>query len=125
MSHGHRKGFTLLELLIVVVILGVLAAVVIPRVTANATEAKRVTCSQNVALINGMVEKWYADRGSWPLDSLEDIAADPAYFPNGIPKCPVTGAKYILDKVTHRVAAHHISAESLGFIERLIAPILP
>ena len=124
MSHGHRKAFTLLELLIVVVILGVLAAIIIPRVTANAAEAKKVACSQNVGLINGMVEKWYVDKGKWPLDSLEDIGADPAYFPKGIPKCPVTGAKYMLNSVTHRVSHLHVSAEAQGFIERLIAPIL-
>jgi len=40
---GLAAGFTLLELLIVVVILGTLAAVIIPRFTVSATEAKRNT----------------------------------------------------------------------------------
>ena len=38
--------------------------------------------------------------------SLSDMEADPAYLPNGIPRCPITGSKYTLDAAKHRVSGH-------------------
>ena len=99
-------GFTLLELLIVVVILGILAAIVIPRFTVSAADAKKNSCAQNVANINTQVERWYFEKGSWPKVDLSDISADTTYFPTGIPKCPVNDSVYDTDATTHRVTGH-------------------
>ena len=57
----------------------------------------------NRAQINAAVERWYLDKGSWPLNNLSDIGADPNYFPDGIPPNPETGAAYMLNATTHRV----------------------
>jgi len=102
-----KSAFTLVEILAVVVILGILAAVVVPRVLVSSADAKTNACYQNKASINTAVEKWYFDKGSWPLDTLADIGADPDFFPDGIPVCPVDGiTAYALDPVTHRVTGH-------------------
>lgn len=102
-----RRAFTLLEMLIVVVILGIVAAVVIPRFTVSADEAKKSSCQQIKARINSLVELWYFRKGAWPKNNLSDIGGDPDYFPEGIPPCPVNGKKYKLDPQTHRVKGHH------------------
>jgi len=100
-------GFTLLELLIVVVILGILAAIVIPRFTVSAADAKRNSCAQNVASVNTQVERWYFEKGSWPASDLSNVGADTTYFPTSVPKCPVDGSAYTLDATIHRVTGHN------------------
>lgn len=103
-----RSGFTLIEILAVVVILGILAVVVVPRVLASSATAKVNACYQNKAAINTAIEKWYFDSGTWPLDALTDIAANMNYFPEGIPVCPVDGTVYAMDPLigNYRVAGH-------------------
>jgi hypothetical protein len=63
-------------------------------------------CDQNVAEINAAIERWYTDKGHWPADDLSDIGQDPRYFPEGIPRCPVTREPYSIDPRTHRVLRH-------------------
>lgn len=99
------RAFTMLELVVVVVILGILAVVVVPRFIVSAEETKRHGCEANAAQINLLVERWYFEKGSWPQPDLSDIGADPDYFPNGLPKCPVDGRSYMLAP-NQRVTPH-------------------
>jgi hypothetical protein len=59
-----------------------------------------------VANINTAVERWYFEKGSWPETNLNNIEADPEYFPEGEVRCPVDGTEYKLDGTTHRVQGH-------------------
>lgn len=97
-----RNGFSLLELLAVVTILGIIAVIVIPRVTASSATAKQNACFQNKAEINSAVERYYFDNGSFPAN----LAALAPYFPDGTPNCPVSTNAYTLDGTTHRVQSH-------------------
>ena len=105
-SNQKRIAFTLLELLAVVTILGILAVLIIPRVTNNATNAKEKTCYHNRAQINATVERYRIEVGTWPADNLSDIGANANYFPEGIATCPVSGQAYKLDATTRRVVGH-------------------
>jgi prepilin-type N-terminal cleavage/methylation domain-containing protein len=98
-----RRGFSLLELLAVVTILGIIAVVVIPRISVSSAKAKTEANNQNRAEINSAVERWYFEKGTWPANDLSDIGADTNYFPNGIPTNPVDGSSYSLDAASHRV----------------------
>jgi len=102
-TSGKRFGFSLLELLAVVTILGIIAAIIIPRVTVSNDTAKQRVSEHHKATINAAVERWYIDNNSWPATDLSDIAADPDYFPEGIPTNPVDGSAYTLNATTHRV----------------------
>ena len=100
----RTRGFSLLELLAVVVILGIIALVIIPRISFSSAAAKENACFQNKAEINSAVERYFFNNGSVP-SALGDLDTN-EYFPDGIPNCPVSDAAYTLDAVTGRVTGH-------------------
>ncbi len=109
-STNIRLAFSLMELLAVVVILGLIATLVLPRVISGTDVAKDKTCYHNRGEINITVEQYYLHTGNWPATDLSDIGADPNYFPDGLPTCPVSGAPYRIDGTNHRVVGHESSA---------------
>ena len=98
-----RRGFSLMELLAVVTILGIIAAIIVPRVAVSSDTAKTKVNLHNRATINSAVERWYVEQGSWPANDLSDISTNLNYFPSGLPTNPVDGSAYTLNTTTHRV----------------------
>ncbi len=103
-SKTHRSAFSLLEALAVVVILGIIALVVVSRINFSSAIAKENSCFQNKAEINAAVERYRFENDSLPnnINAL-DV---PAYFPGGVPNCPVSGGNYVLFGATKRVSGH-------------------
>lgn len=95
-----QKGFTLVEVLIVVLIVGVLAAIAIPRIMGGSEAAKRNVCKSNIDLINSQIELYYTTTGTWPK-KLKDVTENLDYFPDGEPECPF-GKKYNMNN-DHRI----------------------
>ena len=98
-----RTGFSLMELLAVVTILGIIAAIIVPRVAVSSDTAKAKVNAHNKATINATVERWYVEKGTWPAVNLSDIGADTNYFPDGLPTNPTNNAAYTIGATTHRV----------------------
>ena len=105
----NKNGVTLVELLIVVLILGALAAIAIPRLTQSADTAKKNTCATNIDIINSQIELYAAENDNIYPANLEVITNSITYFPDGPPQCPVTDANYPSALVNNRVdrSAHN------------------
>ena len=98
----RAKAFTLVELMIVVLILGALAAIAVPRIMGGSAAAKANGCKTNIDTLNSQIELYYANNGAYPA-TLDVVTGDTNYFPDGAPTCPVTGAAYANALVNNRV----------------------
>jgi general secretion pathway protein G len=103
-SRGRsRRGVSLIELMAILTIVGIAAAIVVPRLAVSSDTAKAMDNAHNKAVINSAVERWYIEKGDWPKDNLSDIGADRNYFPTGLPTNPSDNSGYSLNSATHRV----------------------
>jgi|GEM_PF-426585 len=76
-NRSQKKAFTLVELLVVIIILAVLAAVVIPRFADSGLRSKESALKANLRLYRGAVEMFRNDTGAFPA-SLADLTATSA-----------------------------------------------
>ena len=86
----NKKGFSLVELMIVVVIMGILIAVAIPLYGAITTNANNKTCATNIETIKTTAANYYASYDQKPLTSTVELAA--FMDDNTVPVCPLGGA---------------------------------
>lgn len=81
--HSRQRGFTLLEIMIVVVILGVLAALVVPKVMSRPDEARQVAARQDIASIMQALKLYRLDNFRYPSteQGLQALVSQPATEP--------------------------------------------
>ena len=108
-----NSGFTILEVMLVVILISILAAIVIPRFSVSARRAKVQSCEMNRSIINKQVESYYFVEATWPMNDLSDIKVNDNYFPDGIPTCPIDNTSYILVPAPlHRISGHREGADT-------------
>jgi general secretion pathway protein G len=64
MRAHRRRAFTLVELLVVIIIIGILAAVAIPQFGDSSTDAKKSALKENLRTMRSAIEKYYHDHNS-------------------------------------------------------------
>ncbi len=76
---AERAGFTLMELLVVMVILGLLAALVGPRIWKNVTMSKQTTARTQIELLGQGLDQFRLDTGRYPAaqEGLEALRTNP------------------------------------------------
>jgi len=100
MRWNNKKGFTLIEVLFVVIVIAVIAAIALGRITTTTAVAKANACKANQSMMNLQIEQYRLDTGDWPA-TLVTVTQDTDYFPDGEPECPSGGA-YTMSGTTYR-----------------------
>ncbi len=80
------RGFTLIELMVVVVILGILAGLIIPKIMGKPEEAKRLKARMQIEQLEQSLKLYYLDNGEYPTteQGLNALVEKPATEP--VPK---------------------------------------
>jgi general secretion pathway protein G len=78
-----QKGFTLIEIMVVVVILGVLAAFIVPQILSRPDEAKMIKAQQDVVRIESALDMYRLDNGVYPTQAqgLDALVKQPSTPP--------------------------------------------
>ena len=78
-----EKGFTLLEIMVVIVILGVLASMIVPNLLGNKDKADRQKVVSDVVALENSLDMYKLDNGSYPSSDqgLEALVSEPSGSP--------------------------------------------
>src|SRR5438270_99292 len=95
----QRRGFTLVEIMIVVLIMATLLAVAMPQFQAAGRRARATACQRNLKEIMCAKERWAMDNNRGPLDtpSMTELAV-PGVYMKGTPVCP-SGGTYTVGRL--------------------------
>jgi len=61
-----QRGFTLIEMMVVIAIIGVLAALIVPKIMSRPDEARRVAAKQDIATVMQALQLYRLDNGRYP-----------------------------------------------------------
>jgi general secretion pathway protein G len=82
-----RRGFTLIELMVVLTIVALLLSIAVPRYYGSLDKSKEAVLKENLFQLRDAISKYQADKGKYP-ESLEALAADK--YLRKVPLDPIT-----------------------------------
>ncbi|MBF0518425.1 MAG: type II secretion system major pseudopilin GspG [Nitrospirae bacterium] len=103
---NNRKGFTLMEILIVVMIIGLIASLIAPNIMGRFARSQEEIAKAQVEMLSSSVQSFYLDIGRCPADLNELIASTEKLW-----RGPYLSKKIIPDDPWHRAYQYKCPGE--------------
>ncbi len=115
MRNSKEYGFTLIELIITMVIIGVLTAIAIPNYTAYIIRSNRAEARGQLLEISTWMERWRTERGRYDNPASAGTPPPTPPFPATYAQSPPTGTpKYTIVVATPDTVTYTITATPAG-----------
>ncbi len=135
LQHRQQRGFTLIEILVVVVILGILGAIVVPQLLSNPDKARVQAAQTDIQRLAGALDIYRLDNLQYPSteQGLEALVTRPSGFPEPknydpegyvkkIPEDP-WGSQYVYERSDAKFQLYSLGADGAEGGEGLNADI--
>ena len=90
-----RGGFTLVEIMIVVSIIGLLSAIALPNFVKARNTTQTDACLNNLRQVDGAVQQWMLETGKTSTDAPDKSAVATYLRAGRLPTCPLGKAAYV------------------------------
>ncbi len=106
---NNVRGFTLLEMIVVIAVLGALAALAIPKFTGVVANSQEKTDNANIRIVESALELYKAEQGDLPagVDTFNELVTeleDKEYLKNTELKAVSEGKSFTYDAATEKIS---------------------
>ncbi len=111
----NETGFTLIEIIIVLGIIGLLVGLALPQYQTHHWKAKEAVLRENLSVIRRQIDLYYQDKGKYPA-SLQSLVQD--NYLRQIPVDPITGSSSTWTEVRETPSPEEIvMLDTLGVVD--------
>ena len=113
--NAGRRGFTLIEILIVLSIIGILLGLAVPQYQMSVKRAREAVLKENLFIMRKMIDQYYQDKHKYP-PSLQSLVEE--NYLKTIPIDPITGSSETWVEVRQMPPVdEYIPGENLGVVD--------
>lgn len=110
-----RKGFTLIEILIVLSIIGILLGLAVPQYQMSVRRAREAVLKENLFIMRKMIDQYYQDKHKYP-PTLQSLVEE--NYLKTIPVDPITGSNQTWVEVRQMPPVdEYVPYENLGVVD--------